>query len=104
MGSKVLLFTQWCDLCTGIYSNHVLQALVYPFKLSSEGYKHDSAAKGKSNQRFCEQLASTLGKCHLVEDFIQALGLLSPPKILIKVLVYIHFIMFLFMNFINFSG
>ncbi|GFO12453.1 DNA-dependent protein kinase catalytic subunit [Plakobranchus ocellatus] len=59
------------------------QALIYPFRMSSEGYSFESGAQGKKNQEACQKLEE-LCNIPLVNKFISALEQFGQPDMIFK--------------------
>ncbi|XP_077979786.1 DNA-dependent protein kinase catalytic subunit-like [Glandiceps talaboti] len=60
------------------------QALVYPFKISSESFSFEKTVDGKKNKEICDRLASLLDDIPLVNSFIGALEQLTNPEHVLK--------------------
>ncbi|XP_062849596.1 DNA-dependent protein kinase catalytic subunit [Trichomycterus rosablanca] len=60
------------------------QALVYPFMISSEGYKFEESAIGHQNQEFVNKLKAMLDKGGVIREFVNALQQLTNPDMLFK--------------------
>ncbi|XP_072167838.1 DNA-dependent protein kinase catalytic subunit-like [Diadema setosum] len=61
------------------------QALVYPFKISSEDFKLDETTpKGRESKKAVEELTAILSSLPLVDDFVQALQKLTHPGFIFK--------------------
>ncbi|KAK6170524.1 hypothetical protein SNE40_018898 [Patella caerulea] len=62
------------------------QAVVYPFRISCEGFEFDNSTQGKKNKQSVEKLASLLTeeRVPLVGKFISALDQFAQPEMLFK--------------------